>query len=310
MRSRWLPAAMLIAIAATSAMLGTNALAAAKGATPLAPGERITRAAAVASAKDLLGRLYVPEGSVYSSVEPSGTNPVLEAAPDRPQTPKLIDLTSWWRIPAEPGEVLSWLEENPPLGSKESAAGGFSTSAPGGAPGRFVRFEWRPIPSVLILRSLLASVVAGPEGSTVLRADAQVVWVVPRPLSDLILGTVRVLEVRRLAGAAPRTVTIARPKAVEKIAALINGLPVPQPGDPVPDGGPIAPCPKLPSKLGGLRLTFRESANGPPVAEAVQMRPAGICNPMMLKIPGHPQVPLSGGGVVLPTLRTLLGYRA
>ena len=307
MRSRWLPVAISIGIAATSAMLGSSALAAAKGAPTMAPGERATRAAAVASAKGQLGWIFLPEGSVRLPAEPSGASPGLEEAPDRPRTPKLIDLTSWWRIPAEPGEVLSWLEEYPPLESQETSVGSFSTGAPGGAPGRFIRFEWPPLPSVLSLRSLLASVIAGPEGSTLLRADAQDVWIVPRPLSDLILRPVRVLEVRGLAAATPRTVTIARPKAVEKIATLINGLAVSQPGDPEPDGGPIAACPKLPSKLGGLRLIFREIPNGPPVAEAVQMRPADLCNPLRLKIPGHPQVPLSGGGVVVRRLRMLLG---
>jgi hypothetical protein len=97
-----------------------------------------------------------------------------------------------------------------------------------------------------------------------------------------------------------RSVTITRLRQVHRFARLIDDLPVqtvfapcppPPPGSPAPAEGP------------SVHLTFRATAEGAPLAEAVQEVPVGICDPLQLTIHGHEQEPRIHGRIVVRAVR-------
>jgi hypothetical protein len=217
-------------------------------------------------------------------------------------SPKLIDLPAWWLVPGQPQEVLGWIEAHPPQDRTGPFVLGELTRA--GVPESwFAGFELPPVSEVLGTRELVVEVVAAPDGSTALRADAQVVWIVPRPPSERIPASARVLDVTvvRPGRRPPTSVVLAKTKTVRKIVSLINELPTSQPA------GISHGCPRRKANPTTVQLTFRATRDGPALAEAVQVEPIGACSPMTLTIRGRPQTPLVGAAVVLHRLRALLG---
>lgn len=103
----------------------------------------------------------------------------------------------------------------------------------------------------------------------------------------------RVLDVEQITRAGnARSITITRLRQVRKMAAIVDRLPVQTalakcPGSPAPVEVPL------------VRLTFRATADGPPLAEARQEVPAEICHPLRLEIRGREQDPREHGRTVI-----------
>jgi hypothetical protein len=292
---------ILVATATAVAVFGGVAVgASSRPASP--PTEATNRAAAQEDASDLLGMLELPPGSTYSSVEPAGTNPGLyEFVPRTPPEPRtLVDRGGWWIVPGEPNAVLESIEAPPPSGSRLDLHGFRRANAKSPAEVRYAEFKWPPVPGVLGGRELFIVASKQADGTTVLRIDAIVAWIIPHPASEQIPPAAHALdvEVRRL-GSVLKSVTVTNPRAVRKIASLINGLPVRQPDPVLCDFG-----------SDGTRyiLTFRASPTGPPLAEAAQALPViRGCTFMRLSIGGHRQMPLERAGAVLRKLKSLQG---
>lgn len=284
----------LIAIMATLWVL-----TAAASASPMPPSEAelANQAAAEEDARRLLEQLRVPPGASPSPTEPAGASPVLDKATGL-EWSKLIDVTSWWTVPGEPDEALDWIETNPPQESTWTGGGSVNSA-------KYAAFDWPPVPGLLRLRSLLATVGAGPLETTILRADARIVWFVPRPASERIPTSARVLEVVERHHRNDRTVTIVGGRAVSKIVTLINVLPIAQPDGPVTSTGPTLGCARVRS-WHQMQLTFRARQGGPVLAEAHQELPVEYCHPMNLKIHGRPQPPLESSYAVVRVLRPML----
>lgn len=291
----------MAAAAVAAAVYGGVAFGAASG-----PGaqpkvtEATNRAAAEADAADLLSRLQLPAGATYSPVEPAGTNPGLyEFVPASPPEPRtLVDRGGWWIVPERPDAALESIEANPPAGSRLGLHGTREANAKSSAEVRYAEFDWPPVPGVLGQREIFVIASKQPDGSAVLRIDSGVVWIVPHPPAERIPSAAHALEIELTRhGKASRSVTVTNPRAVGRIAAQIDALPVRQPDPLLCD-----------SSSDGTRykLTFRTSAAGPPLAEATQALPLiPGCNVMRLNIAGKRQMPLERGGIVLRTLRPL-----
>jgi hypothetical protein len=249
--------------------------------------EAANQQAAEAEAASLLELLQLPPGAVQSASPPPDSG--LSQPAELPRTPKLIDRPSWWLVPGSRDGVLEWIKEHAPAGS-QPVGGGEIVGA--GLNSRFVNFGWPPIPEVLASRTLMVEGVGLADGSTGLRADAQVVWTVPRPASEVIPARARVIAVR-FSGRriSHRRFLITRSKAVRRIATLIDGLPTVQPG--------VHSCPMIRANPPTLTLTFRTRPRGRALAVAVQPKAAGVCQPMKLSINGEAQTPLLGGGSVV-----------
>ncbi|MGA2470290.1 MAG: hypothetical protein ABSG64_06335 [Solirubrobacteraceae bacterium] len=91
---------------------------------------------------------------------------------------------------------------------KEALAGGVQTSAVQTDGNAWANtpltqiFAWSPVPHVLDVRDLIVTAFQRDDGSTVIRVDAVVTWVTPRPASERIPAGVNRITVALAPGAA------------------------------------------------------------------------------------------------------------
>jgi hypothetical protein len=260
--------------------------------------EAPNRVAAEMDARNLLARLVLPPGSSSSATQPQGSSPHLSQPFQVPGTRKLIDQPAWWSVPGSPQAVLEAIKQQPPEGSH--LLGESSDVQLGvGEVSHSIQFSWPSVTGVLSSRSLLLTAVAELGERTGLRADAQDVWVVPRPASERIPPGARVLEVDySKGGKPPREFTILNRRAVRRIAALIDGLPIVQPT------GPHS-CPAMQANPRTVTLIFRAAPAGAVLAKATQVEPPGACAAMSLEIHGRGRPELTGAETVLRALGEL-----
>jgi hypothetical protein len=164
-----------------------------------------------------------------------------------------------------------------------------------------LRFHWAAIKSVLRSRSLAVQFAPLPNGSTAVMAETQDIWAMPRPASEQIPSSVRVLDVavfhvgekqRRLL-----SITVTDPATVSQIAAKINHLAAQQPDEGffcrAEARGPI------------VVFAFKATRGGPVLAQA-QQEQRGCHAPMFLRINEHRQTPLTEGFSVIEQAEKLL----
>ena len=283
-------AAVLIIIVGTVSAHGTrtvNAVAAAESAAA-------NRDAARADAAALLDALSLPAGATESSSEPASAEGLLaHAGAGGPDTPNVVEAHAWWTVPGSRADVMADVRGHEPSGSALISSGSGGTR--GSTSFESVTFAWPAVARVLSTRWLVLTVAQLPHGSTGLRADAQVVWVTPRPASERIPAGARRLGVSvtsSLKGnrSPQRPFSVASAKRIERIVALLNSLPAAQPG--------VRSCPDDP----GIRLAlafYAKDAASPSALATID--PYG-CGGVQLTIGGRPQAPL--GSVALPGTST------
>ena len=263
--------------------------------------EQANVVAARQDAEAHLGQLLLPPGATSSPGQPVGAGNRLESPAFTTGSPlQLVDVPGWWLVPGQPPEVLSWIEAHPPPGSiwkitSSDILKGVTESWSAG-------FEWPPISEVVGVRYLVVKVTADADGSTALRADGEDVWTVPHPASERIPQSARVLEVSRaIPGRAAKTIIVTRARIAHAVAALIDHLPIAQPG--------LMYCPTFNRPSTRFTLTFRATQSGPVLAQAVQSIPGRGCSGMGLTIRGHPQPALIGTAAVIREANALLQDR-
>ena len=243
------------------------------------------RAAARVDAARLLSRLSLPSGAQRSATEPQGGGRALAHSVSRPATPNLVDRHQWWIVPGTPRTVLAYIAAHRPAGSQLVLTGG--GTGPGGTSYSAVGYGWPAVPGTLGSRELVIGAVRHGEHTTLLRVDAQDVWISPRPASERIPpGTTRLrLVVTRFGKLQQGPLTFVSASKLQRVTALLNELPRAQPG--------VVACPADP----GLRVTLRFLAQGAsaPLAVAV-VDPAG-CGGVQLTLHGSRQPPLAGGPI-------------
>jgi hypothetical protein len=264
--------------------------------------ERANRQAAGRDAARLLTRVVLPASATLSPVNPAGGDRPLSQPGEAPAGVKLIDRHARWTVAEPISAVDAFLRAHVPAGARlnGSGAGGRPASAS-------VTFAFPPLGRVLGIRWLVVSMVSLSSDTTALRADAEVQWIQPRPTTERIPRSVRVLEVSVGApGSAPSTRAIVVSRArVWQIAADINGLEITQAG--------VWSCPSWSPDAPVVTFTFRRAPDGPVVARATELaaatEPTTPCDPMTLTIEGRRWHPLLGGAAVVRTAQRLLGVR-
>jgi hypothetical protein len=287
------------------ALLWGLATAVDSGATRAAFGlsEAANRRTGARDVHRLLGRLVLPPGTRTSPLEPLGGGPALAHPGPGAVTPNVVDQHEWRVVPGRPQAVLGFVRAHRPAGSLSVLSG--STSLRGITTSWFVKFNWRPISGVLAERTLVVQFVRLPRGSTGVRADAQDVWVIPRPAGERIPSSASVLDVAvdRRSMPPSLSMTVTDTAKVSKIAAMINRLPTVQPG--------AVSCPAFPGDGPFVTFDFRAAEGGPLLAEASEpgwaREPTTACDPMALTIGGHKWTPLLGGASVVRRSQALLG---
>jgi hypothetical protein len=274
--------AVLIAVTGNVSAHGTQAM---RGAA--ASESAANQAAARADAAALLDEFSLPAPAIESSSEPAGDEGLLaHTGADAPATPNVVEAHAWWTLPGSRAEVMAYIRGHPPNGSALISSGSGGTR--GLTSFESETFGWPALPGVLSTRWLALTAVQLPQGSTGLRADAQVVWVTPRPASERIPAGARRLGVSvtsTLKGnlAPQRPFSVASAKRIERVVALLNSLPAAQPG--------IESCPD--DRGIRLRLVFYQPHMASPLAIAT-VDPYG-CGGVQLTIAGRPQAPLESG---------------
>lgn len=274
-----------ILLAACAAMVAGCAATRAVTAASARPRER-----AVTDAATILGAFAVPPGARR-----------LQQAPEALKIPittvvstTLVDDVTFWRAPGQPQAVLAW--EQAHLPHRFTPA-----DADFGPPCWDRTFSLSPIPGVLNARDLVVEVTGAGTGQTAIRVDAQVSWQPPRPARELVPAATRVVTLTQLpslgphASRLPAPVTITGLAVVRRLAALVDGLQL-------STIGPDAPCPA--AFGGGIRLTFRARAGGPPLA--VAQGPAA-CGTVQFSAGGKRQPALQLTNSFIPRVLTLAG---
>jgi hypothetical protein len=189
-------------------------------------------------------------------------------------------LTSWWSYPGTLRQANTWFAAHPPTGTVEGVEG--SGTSP--AATAWYRSYDRPLTAQLAQRSLgISAQTVG--GRTLLRVDAESVWLPVRPADSMIpAGATRVVVKEQLPGqngTLPKPVTVATvtdPRLVSADVAAFNGLTVPIPGAWTSCGMDT-----------GRSLSFAFYQGGSATAAATAHVQLGGCNAVDLSVRGGAQ---------------------
>lgn len=259
----------------------------ARGATVTSPGDAANALVARSDAASLLGRVRLPPGATSSPVEPAGDAGVLAHPGLVPATPNLVDDRAWWTVAASAQSVLAFVTGAPPAGSTLVYQGG--GSGPGTPGFSLVGFGWPAVTNVLEGQELIVEIVRLGDGTTGVRADAQVVWITTRPASEHIPAGARRLWVTVSGGVGPpgarpqpaRPILVTSSAKIRRVVALLNRLPAYQPG--------VSPCPV--DTGGVVQLAFYRRRGAAALAVA-RIDPGG-CGAVRLSIDGRGQPTLA-----------------
>lgn len=160
----------------------------------------------------------------------------------------LVDLHEFFVLPMSMQAAASFFNLHPPAGLRAEGTGFFS--AQNGAPVQDVTFSLRVIPAGIAGDTfLLVSLSGGPDGTTLARADAEVVWYPPRTAAEYLrpaaIRSARVTAILTNPGTRHLTKVVRSRHAIARLAALLNGMRAAQHGD--------WSCPSLTSSY---RVTF------------------------------------------------------
>jgi hypothetical protein len=144
-----------------------------------------SRALALASASRLLGSLRLPAGS--------------RRMPPRPVPPGLgqpglgfggpgnfLDVHRLYRVPTTVARAVAFLQAHVPPGAVSS--GGSGGSSADGVTSTAIAESGREVPAGIDQIHLVETLVAGPGGLSLLRADAQVLWYPPRSAAEYLVA--------------------------------------------------------------------------------------------------------------------------
>ena len=242
----------------------------------------------------LLRHVALPSGAFRLAHEPSGDGGLLR----RPQSAPsglLVDRHRFWLVHEPLRQTAAFVAHHPPHGGHLSGRG-YSSGRHIPANKSFT-FSFRPIPGRISSRELEITLVALPHRRTGMRADAQDIWMLPRPPTEKLPAAVREIDIRT-SKAHHRVESAAK---VRRIVRWFDALPIVQPG------GRFG-CPPDTVRRPPMRLRFL-SGQGVLLARASVPGSfaTGSCAPIELWIGSHRQKPLSGH--LYGRISRLLGVR-
>ena len=283
------------ALSLLAAVVAFLVAAPASGAPTLASNKVAAQADAVAH----LAAVELPPGVLSSALEPAGDSGQLKAAPAF----TAASAHAWWTVSGTVDSVYAFVRAHVPAGAV------YTGGTVGGTTFQAADFSWPAINGVLGQRQLYVSIAALPGRRVGILADADSVWIVPHPPGERVPEIARVLSVTsaKLGGPTTLSRTVSRPREVHELAALLDGLPIVQPGG--------YSCPALLAQ-GAHRITlvFRARSAGPQLAKAVYIAYAGElannsgpCNGIDFWVGSRPEHALIGGNF-LSRAQRILGF--
>lgn len=245
------------------------------------PTSASNQRAAARDTAQLLNHLLLPRGTVRLSGEPRGDGGLLRH-PDSIPSGLLVDRHRFWLVREPLERVVGFLDLHGPRGARKSGWGW--SSGRHVPPNETVTFSFPAVDGRTSLRELLVTIVSLSQRSSGVRADAQEIWVVPRPASEMVPASVREVDV----GTSHAHVRVTAPAKVRLLVRWFDSLPIVQPGA-------VYHCPVETARRATMRLGFR-SADGGLLARASVpgARVSGYCASIQFWIGSHREQPLSG----------------
>ena len=295
----------LVVVIGLGIVLVTAGAAAVLAATPVQVIQT-NRAAAVTAADRLLGAVVLPAGSTPVGTEPAGDEYQLAHSLDLAVYAAEVGRHGFWTTSAPPSAVIASVKAHLPAGAKSSGSGSSYDNRT--ETGVFASYSLPAIGApALGPRSLTVDAVKLADGSTGVRADADVRYSAPRLPSQRVPPQARVLEITRPKfGSSPAlALTVTNRADVRRIAAIVDGLPFV-----APLTGVAFSCPAI--YFAPLEtFTFRASPAGPVLAEVTEMsnEPSGAdpCFTASLTLRGHHEPHLLDGRKLLRQAGSILG---
>jgi hypothetical protein len=278
------------AAAASASASGSASSSASASATP--------RSRAAADAASILASFVPPPSATRLTAEPTAGGGALSRPAAVPRSSDLVDDVSWWRVHGSPQTVLAW--EKTHLPRRFTLAGSGMAGSPPTVWSQ--QYTLPSVSGVLAQRELAMETVSAGGGQSAVRVDAQVTWLPAKPASERIPSGAKLVTISAISGPivgakVPAPVTITNAATVQRIASLVNGLPIFPPG--------VYSCP---ADLGrAVQMTFRATAGGPPLAVVT----AGVasCQGVGFTVGGQRQPALADGAALARQVLAITGLR-
>jgi hypothetical protein len=269
--------------AASAAAPGAGVVAHVAAGKSLTPQER-----AKADAAALLAAFVPPPGATRPSSAPTGSGGILKHKAFTVGIADQLDEASFWRVPASAASVLKF--EKAHLPRQFTLTGWGSLGDTFGKPPKpghpipgpsqphpigstygawYDQWDLPGVPGVIDLRELTVEVTDPSNSVTYVRVDANVAWVPPRPASEKVPATVKVVTITASPNmnhpkGTPAPVTVTSTAKVAKIVALLDGLST--------QTSSTVSCPA--ERGEGITLSFRARPGGPVLATAFEPIPS------------------------------------
>jgi hypothetical protein len=266
----------------------------------LPPTTAANRAEAQRDATALLQQVILPASARRLAHPPGHAAGLLASPAGGSASPVQASRSRLYRAELSFDSTVAFLKAHAPRGSRLTAqgwAGGRHTPR-----NEELTFSFPAFAGRLSLRDLVLTAAALPDGSTGIRVDSQVVWIVTRPPSEAVPAGVREVDV----GSRAVSHGVTRPTRVAEIVRWFDALPIVQPGAafscPMLVYGPV------------VTLDFR---GGSGALEAQARMPMRLhdgsllstpCTSIQFSVGGREQTPLVGGRFLVRVER-LLGIR-
>jgi hypothetical protein len=270
---------------------------------------RANEHAARADARRLLTRVRLPP----SGIGPTGKLPAFARSFATSSSPKgtyYASFLRWIVSSASPRSIIAYVRKHPPAGSTEDVGTGSSSDTKTGVSSVEVQFSWPDVPRQLMNRALTVTVVTPADGNSVVIAQSESAWYVPRSFSERVPGGVHTVAITVRLGPATigpvvkpggrvhtTTYVVWRPARVRALVSTFDGLPIVQPA--------VQPlgCPLIltGSSASELTLAFKTGRGGATLARAqVNIHRGGAwedgggaCDPIDFWIGGRQQTELT-----------------
>jgi hypothetical protein len=275
-----------------------SASASGSASPPASTASATPRSRAAADAASILASFVPPPGAARLPAEPAADGGALSRPAAVPRSTDLVDDVSWWHVPGSPQAVLVW--EKAHLPGRYTLAGSGTAGSPPTVWSQ--QYTLPSVAGVLIQRELDMETVSAGGGQSAVRVDAQVAWLPAKPASERIPAGAKQVTISAISGPivgakVPAPVTITNAATVQRIASLVDGLPIFPPG--------VYSCP---ADLGrAVQMTFRATAGGPPLAVVT----AGLasCQGVGFTVGGQRQPALADGASLARQVLAITGLR-
>jgi hypothetical protein len=256
---------------------------------------------AIVVARAVIRDVVLPPGAQEVSAPAPGSSDLLARPVDQFFVASEVDRHVFWTVDASPLAVMQSISAHLPAASRLLDHGmvGSNLFATIGLRTK----DWSELgPEQLVLYAL-----ALPDGSTALRADAEVQYLAPRPPAERVPTTARIVEIALTGSTTRSSLHVVRDRAiVRRIGTIVNRLPFTG-----HDRGVAAACPGSSSNAPFDTFTFRATLHGPILAQvaepAATPTTASLCETTTLTIRGHHEPTLADGGILLKRAGSLIG---